>query len=434
MRKARLRQHSLTRTMVSATGILTLSAALIAGCSQMNVLLQNPVESSQEQQAKAIKTEKISKQKIGDPLEQAAEVMSSVQINVNAKAGGDIEQIVKKRGDVVQEGEVIVKLNSSELKVQREKALLNLKSAQEALDRGKREQERARKDYDKQVGDMRNSITKLEQTVADLQKAHNKVRNDYDHGLATKLQVYQSQTQLKNAELDLQLLKQQQKTMGPANTSPVSDNELNNAQISLQQADEALASLEVKAPVSGMLTELPIQMGMTLAAGAPVGLIEKLNPVKIKGFLPVEAAKFVRGKSELAFFLPESSQKSKGKISYLASVIDPQAKAYEINLEAPNPDMALKPGMKVRMQLTDEQEQIVVAIPTQSIIKEGDVFYVFVLNGDIAEKRRVELGRLNEPIQEVLSGVKEGEQLVVSGQNQLKPNEKVTPPAGGGSK
>jgi HlyD family secretion protein len=87
--------------------------------------------------------------------------------------------------------------------------------------------------------------------------------------------------------------------------------------------------------------------------------------------------------------------------------------------------MSLQPGMKVRVQLTNEEEQVVVAIPTRAIFQEGDKTYVFVVKGDQVEKRRIELGRLNEPLQEVLSGVKEKELLVISGQTQLKNNEKV---------
>jgi predicted transcriptional regulator len=81
--------------------------------------------------------------------------------------------------------------------------------------------------------------------------------------------------------------------------------------------------------------------------------------------------------------------------------------------------------MRVQVQLTSEEEQIVAAIPTLSVVREAGETYVFVLVGDTVEKRKVELGRLNGLVQEVLSGVKEGEQLVVSGQHQLKDKEKV---------
>lgn len=102
-----------------------------------------------------------------------------------------------------------------------------------------------------------------------------------------------------------------------------------------------------------------------------------------------------------------------------------QTKSYTLELEIPNADRKLKPGMKVQVLLTEENDQNVITVPTLSVVREGGDTFVFVLNGDVAEKRKVELGRLNETIQEVLSGVKEGERLIVSGQHQIKDKEKV---------
>ena len=64
-------------------------------------------------------------------------------------------------------------------------------------------------------------------------------------------------------------------------------------------------------------------------------------------------------------------------------------------------------------------------MPTLSIVREGADNYVFVYNNGIAERRKIELGRLNELEQEVLSGVQEGELLIVTGQHQLTDGEQV---------
>ncbi|MNG36192.1 hypothetical protein D3C84_1231420 [compost metagenome] len=58
-------------------------------------------------------------------------------------------------------------------------------------------------------------------------------------------------------------------------------------------------------------------------------------------------------------------------------------------------------------------------------MKEGDDAFVFVLSGDTVEKRSIKLGRLNEPNQEVVSGLKEGELVVKTNPSQLINKEKV---------
>lgn len=407
--------------------MLAVSFTLIAGCSDAIPISSNKTGAGVEQTVKSVKVIKAVKQKIGDPVEHAGDVQSSVQFDVVAKAGGDIESILKARGDMVQEGEVLVRLNSTEAKFQRDKANLAVETAQAAIGKAK---ERARKDLENQKRNLDLSIQKLEQSLVDMTKSYNKTKNDYEVGLANKAQVYQAEVQLRNAKFDLEQLKQKKNMIvAPDDSISELETQLKDAQISLLQFEQSMTYLEVKAPVSGILTELPLEAGMTVQAGAKLGVIQKVDPIKIKAFLSGDETKYVANKTELSYYIAgEPAQKGKGKVSFLSKVIDPDAKAYELNLEVANKDMLLKPGMKAAIQLTDEQDQIVVTIPTYSIVKEGDDSFVFVLAGDRVEKRKVQLGRVNEPLQEVLSGVKEGEQ-VVTNPNDLKDKEKVDPSA-----
>lgn len=419
MRQKRRKSYSLNRTLKMAV-VAGLSLSLIVGCSAISVLTPERNSATPSQTDQAVKVQKITKQKIAEPLELSAEVTSSVQIDAVAKMGGDIEQILKKRGDLIEEGEVIIKLNSTESKRQRDKALLAVQSAQEALETGRKDVRNSKLELDY-------SVQKLELELEDLTRNYNKMKNDYDRGTGTKSQLNQTETQLKKLRMDLDAMKQKQRSQDSAGVLSSLQAQLSNAQISLQQADQAMTYLEVKSPVSGILTELPVIAGMTLQAGSKVGQIMKLDPIKIKALLNEEAAKIAREKNEITYFRPGTEQKSKGKISFLSTVIDPQTKAYELNLEVSNKDTALKPGMKLRIQVTDESEQIVTAVPQQSIVREaGGAAFVFVSSGDnIVEKRKVQLGRSNELYVEILSGVKEGETLVVTGQEQLKDKDKI---------
>nr|WP_275983915.1 efflux RND transporter periplasmic adaptor subunit [Paenibacillus hamazuiensis] len=363
--------------------------------------------------------EKIAKQKIAEPLELPAEVLSSVQIDALAKTGGDVGAILKKRGDLVEEGEVIVKLSSEDADRQRTQAQLSLQNAQEAIELAAKETRSSKLELDR-------SVQKLELEVEELTKKFNKLRNDYDRGKGTKAELNQAEVELKKNQMDLDALKQKQKTSDASDKIASLKSQQLNAQLALQQAEQVLANLEVKSPVSGILTDLPVVPGMTVQAGSRVGQVVKLDPIKIKVLLNEETAKIARGKTELTYYVPGSEQKSKGKITYVSAVIDPQTKAYELNLEVPNKDMALKPGMRARVQLSDESEQTVLAVPLQSVIREpGGETFVFVNSGDIAEKRQIQLGRSNDFFAEVLSGVKEGEMIVVSGKELLKDKDKI---------
>jgi multidrug efflux pump subunit AcrA (membrane-fusion protein) len=410
-----------TRKLASIGVAAALAVTVIAatGCTSGDKKdVAQAAATAQEQTIKTVKVQPVSKQKIGEPLEQVADVVAATQLDVIAKASGDIKEIWVKRGDRVNAGDVILRLDPTDMQIQKEKAALQLQSSQQSL-------AKSRKDVADGKTEMANSVAKMEQALQDITKQYNKARNDYDSGLITKQQLEQMETTWKNQNMDLDLLKQKQKTLETSDTLAALETQVQAASLSIKELDRSIANLDVKAPVSGVLTDMPLIVGMTIQAGTKVGHLQQLDPIRIQAQLTENSAKLVRGKTELVYYVSGSTQKSTAKISYLSDSMDAQSKSYELELEVANPTAALKPGMKVQIQLTTEQEQVVISVPTLSIVREGGESFVFVLNGDTVEKRKVELGRLSEMNQEIISGIKEGDQLVVSGQNQLKDKDKV---------
>ncbi|GAA4857331.1 efflux RND transporter periplasmic adaptor subunit [Paenibacillus vulneris] len=397
-------------------GAVVISSALIAGCTSKPAA--QPEASAAETKIKTVKTAKIEKKKIGDPLEQVADVASSIQVDVVNKVGGDILEILKKRGDSVEKGEVIFRIDPTDVQLQKERAQISLTGSQQQLVKSKEDLVNSRQE-------LQNGITKLETSIKDTEKNYSKMRNDYDMGLVTKYQLEQMESQLNNLKLDLENSKAKLKTLDTTNSLSQVEQSLQSSELSIREADRTLSNMEVKAPVSGVLTDLPIETGMTLQAGFRAAQVQQLDPIKIKAELTEDAANMIRGKQELTFYVPGTTDKQTAKVSYLADVMSAQSKSYSLELEVPNADRKLKPGMKAQVLLSEEKDQVVVTVPTLSVVREGGDTFVFVLAGDSVEKRKVQLGRLNEAEQEVISGVKEGEQLVISGQNQLKDKEKV---------
>ncbi|WP_438445786.1 efflux RND transporter periplasmic adaptor subunit [Gorillibacterium sp. sgz5001074] len=406
-------------TSIKLMGAVTLSMAIMAGCSAgSGASSSSPAPTSEVQTIKSVKAAKVAKQSIGAPLEQVADVLPIVQIDIMAKSGGDVLEVLKRRGEMVQAGDVILKLDPKDIELSREKLQLALSNSVTAL-------ENARKDLTIKKTEMANGVAKAERGLAELTRNYNELRNNYDLGLVTEVQLDQAGTQLKNTQLDLDILKQQQKNLETTDNLSGLAYQVDSSRLAMKELERSLENLNVKAPVSGVLTDMPIVSGMTLTPGYRIGQVQQLNPIKIKALLTEDGAKLVRGKKELNYSLPGTEVKGKAPLTFLSDVLDSQSKSYEMELEVKNEDGKLRPGMKVQIQLTDEQEQIVVAVPTLSIVREGGDSFVFVLKGDTVEKRLVKLGRLNGLNQEILSGVQEGESLVISGQNQLKDKEKV---------
>lgn len=82
-------------------GAVVLTAAVLSGCTaQAAGNAKDPKPAAQAEQIKTVKVTGVTKQKIGDPLEQIADVVSSIQMDIVAKSGGDVQQILKKNAEI----------------------------------------------------------------------------------------------------------------------------------------------------------------------------------------------------------------------------------------------------------------------------------------------------------------------------------------------
>lgn len=395
--------------MLLAGLLVVLSSAVAAGCS---------VAPSNSNGVKSVKVGLAVKQKADDKQEVDADVVSSSQVNVIAKVSGDVKTMLKKRGDAVQQGEALFSLDSSDTERNRTKTELTIQNLQAQIDK-------TREDITTNRGVLKNTVQKLQLSIADLEKSYNNVHNDYDNGIATKNQLDKMETQLKSARLDLDTAQKQLANLDATDPLAALRAQLASAQVSLQDIDKTLTDFEVKAPISGILTELTPEQGVTVQANSVIGVIQQQNPIKIHADLTESAIKAVRGKKEIPFTMQGSSDKWTGTVTYLADVMSPQSKSYVLELSTDNPDFKLKSGMRVKLQLGGDSVQDIITVPSSGVVKDGNDNYIYVVNGDHVEKRKVSLGRTLDSNREVTSGVKEGEQLVVLGVQELKDQDKV---------
>ncbi|GGI45340.1 MexE family multidrug efflux RND transporter periplasmic adaptor subunit [Paenibacillus marchantiophytorum] len=396
--------------------LLTAAALLASACSAPGANGAATVQLA----PRTVKTEDIKKQKISNPIEQVADVAAGTTLDVVAKANGEVTQVLKSRGEYVQKGDVLFVLDNKDALSNKRKSELSVRSAQESLQQAKDNKVNNRKD-------LADNVTRSQTALKNAQQDYNKIRNDFDAGTAVQHQVDQVKQALDNAQMSLDAA--QSKLSAFDNSDSISSilTQSESASLSLDDATRALENYEIKAPGNGVLTDFNIVVGQTVnAAAGKVGQVQQIDPIKIKTELSETNYQLTKGKKELIFYNPDQpDKKGTAQISYLAPIMSAATKTYTLELDVPNSDHKLQPGSRFMVQLTTETEEKVVAIPTLSIIREESNTFVFVKQGDQYQKRKVKLGRINGEYQEVLEGVKDGESLVVTGQNTLKDGQKV---------
>jgi len=115
-----------------------------------------------------------------------------------------------------------------------------------------------------------------------------------------------------------------------------------------------------------------------------------------------------------------------GKISRFTDRVDEATRTMTAEMEVPNPKLELIPGMYATAVFKVDQRPHAVAIPTEAIAAGKTTVYVVNTNNEV-EQRTVKLGLETPTKYEVLSGVKEGELVLIGDTAQFKPGEKVEP-------
>jgi len=113
-----------------------------------------------------------------------------------------------------------------------------------------------------------------------------------------------------------------------------------------------------------------------------------------------------------------ADRKFRGRITYIYPTVDEKTRTARVRMEFHNPGLFLKPGMFATVQVRAELEPSALLVPDSAVLRSGEKNTVFVaLDGGKFEPRTVSLGPPAENnMYQVLSGLKEGERVVTSGQ------------------
>jgi len=415
-KRAKRSRKRLSFRSVRAAGVVALCLSFVSGCSLLGGMPQG--DRTEPEPVRSVRTEPVAKRPIEEPVAVVGEVFSSVQADVVASTGGRAERVLKRLGDAVGAGEAIAVLSSEE--AQRAKA-----QAEEALDRARDAVAAARREAESDRREQAGELARLELELERVRRERNKTHNDYDVGLASREALDEAERRVEALETEIRLARQRLQSMGASDAAADAEAQVRDAELALARSEDAIAGLVVTAPIAGIVTELTVVEGTTVGQGEAIGRIDNVDALDVVAFVSEEAAELARSKRELAFSLPGDATAYRAPVRYVAGLLDPEKQAYELRLEAANADGKVKPGAKVSVLLTEEADIVALAVPRHSVVTEGDASFVFVLEGDRAVKRSVALGRSNAYYYEVLSGVAEGERVVVTGQTGLSDGERV---------
>ncbi len=371
-------------------------------------------QASPEQEAKVLKEApvpvRVVKAVRGDlPLRLSFSGQSDCweKATVKAETSGRVEKILKKVGDRVSKGELVVLLDPRERKLELEEA--------------KAEHLKALADYIttfKLIKLNQRLITEEDKRrLAQERKKYEEVVARYRAGACSLEELKKAEERLLEVMIETGALQEQVRKATKG---------LTNAEIALRKAELELEKTKVRAPFSGIIGDIKVSPGMEVSSGAELFRLVNPSSLYIKAFvLESEVGKVRRGMSARVRFLAFPDRFFRAEVFAISPELDPEHKTATVFLKILNPSPLLKPGMSCDVEIEYRVVKNVVKVPRKAIIVRSGRPLVFVVKNGIALWRYIELGAQNDEEAEVKSGVAPGEDVVVEGQLTLAHQSKV---------
>ena len=229
----------------------------------------------------------------------------------------------------------------------------------------------------------------------------------------------QAKVQLDNQEAEFKRIDELYKVGGASKSA------WDAQKTSMEVARESYANLventRLVSPISGIVTARNYDSGDMYSGGTPIYTVEQIRPVKL--LINVSESFFTQVKkgNEVDVRLDVyGDEVFKGKVSLVYPTIDATTRTFPVEVRILNNDERVRPGMFARVTLNFGERQHVV-IPDRAIVKQagsGDR-YVYVYQNGSVSYQKVELGRRIGNTYEVISGVSDGNEVVITGQSRL---------------
>ena len=346
------------------------------------------------------------------------------EVRVGARISGKVERLYANIGDVVKKGQVVAELEKADLeaKVNQRAAELQMAEAKLSAVKSLRPREIAKAEAD---------VTQWQATVdlnkKDLARQEELLKQDFTSQQArdrAQEQLSVSEAKLDSARKALDLVKTGY------------EEDLKQATADVERAKAALANDKVQlsyatitAPIAGVIGQVSTQEGETVSAGlnAPIFVtIDDLNRLQVDTFVDeVDIGKVKVGQK--ATFTVDSfpSREFAGKVVaiYPKAVIQENVVNYDVVVEITNPyDGLLRPEMTASVTIQLDARENVLAVPVKAVKRERGKSVAYVMSSaGSAQPREVKVGWKDSQWVEIVSGLEEGQTVLLDGPAIEKP-------------
>jgi RND family efflux transporter MFP subunit len=347
---------------------------------------------------------------IANALTISGEFRPFQDVDVHAKVAGYIKVIYVDVGDHVKEGQTLAILEVPELAAQLAGADAGARRAAEEIGRAKGDLQRAQSTH----AAMHSAYSRLNDAAKT--RAGLVAQQELDDSQAKDLEA---EAQVSSAKAALSAAQQ----------------ELEVAQANQKQVSALSDYTRITAPFAGVITNRYADTGALVAAGTststqaiPVVRIAQISVLRLVLAIPESLAGQIHLKDPVKVRVQALNEDIEGKVSRFADSLDMQTRTMETEIDCQNRDGRLLPGMYTDTQLLLSEKKNTLTIPLEAVVRNGEDATVLAVNSqDLLEERHVKLGVEDNSRVEVLSGLTDGDRVVIGNRSQFHSGQRIKP-------
>jgi len=350
----------------------------------------------------------------------SGKVAGAMEVNLVPKMAGKVAAVTVDVGSQVRAGQVVVRLEASELAAavaQAEAALAAARSAREQaqadLARTEAALEQARTSFDLAKANLKRGEFLLQQGALSQADFEGKFQAPYVNAEAG----------LRQAEAAYEAARER---AGAGTAAQVAQ-----AEAALRLAQANYANSVITSPISGVVTARYVDPGEMASPGSPVLTIVQMDPVVVEVGVGETLVNRLKVGQEVSVRIAAArSEPYTGQIKTLSPGADPRTKTFQVKVQIPNPEGTIKPGMFAEVDFGGAAEETLL-VPRDAVVTRDGKTVVFTVVEGKAVAREVEIGDSDGRNVAVKAGLSEGDRIVVSGQDRLSDGTPVTVTGGG---
>jgi RND family efflux transporter MFP subunit len=387
----------------AGVGLSAILIALLPSCGKVRAKVNSPA-------AVTVGVTKVTRKSLQRQITLSSELVPFQQIDVYAKESGFVKKLYVDYGSRVKTGQLMATLEIPELEAQIQEDQAAIKNATDEVSFAEHQLKR----YQAQYKVLHLEYTRLNGVF------------ESQPGLVAQQEVDDAQGK------DLAAVSQVD-AGGSALEAARSQLLVNKAKLVHDQALFAYA--RITAPFAGVVTQRYANLGTLMQAGTssstqamPLVKLSEDDLYRLVIPVPESSVRYIRVGDPVEVRVPALNRSFPGKVARFSLDVQEGTRTMHTEVDVPNPGRLLMPGMYAETTLTLEAKDNVLTVPLAALDHAGNQTTVYVASSTgKVEDRAVTMGLETSTDAEVVSGLAEGDSVIVSDRSGLKPGEEVHP-------